>query len=229
MTPIVSSSNQPEIHSTKTSMMRQLIHLVSHGYTFWCFGEVSPQKTEGLSYKFIERYQTTKSSQQRYRTRKRGECNVKMVFWKTESAVLWWLLVTDGDGLIHQIEQLKDAKKRNQRITIFSDYELIKTPRTGDPAAWSWRMTEACSERWKNRIKSAVRQKDNMKLRQVLYSLQRIPGFRNLRREAFKFSKYTESEWKRSRKGPFPEKEIYIGWLGQFKKPDLISIKDLKK
>lgn len=113
----------------KTDLMRQMIRLVSHGYHFWVSGSVPVSKSESMILKFDDRYSVNATSQQRYRRKKRGEANAQLLLWPDPDGdeLLWWLLATDGDGLIHQMEDLSDGTKKRSRIGI-TGYELLRTP-----------------------------------------------------------------------------------------------------
>jgi hypothetical protein len=213
---------KPEILIYKTDLMTKLQHLISHAYTNYSNGSIEPQKLTALCYKFSDRYDVFRTNQQRWRAKKKGQANSKLVLWQPEKngVVYWWLLATSGDGLIVQLEQLKDATNKRQRIRLHDDdYELVKTPRKDSQAKWTWRMTKGCYEGWQERIKTVIRHKDEMSLRQILDSLRRVPGFHDSRRQAFSLAKYVKAEWQRSCKGEFNYTDVFVGFVGKRKQP----------
>ena len=210
----------------KTDALRRLQYLVTHGYTHWISGTVSPKQIEALTLKFSDRYRVDATDMQRYRAKKKGEANCQLVIFQGETALHWWLLATPGEGLVYQLETLKDANAKGQRITWpENDYELVKEPRKAAKASWTWRMTAECFEAWQERLKNAVRRvHSDDALTQALWSLKRVPGFRESRRQAFSLVAYAKAEWARSRKGEWPHGEIFIGWQGRYKKPTTTPI-----
>ena len=84
-------------------------------------------------------------------------------------------------------------------------------------------MTPATITGWEERLKTAVRSQNDELLRQALYSLRRVPGFREIRREAFRLAKLAKAEWTRHRTGDFPHPDVFIGFLGKFKVAETLS------
>lgn len=217
-----------EIFKHKTDFMRQLMNSVSKGYFFYTSGNIDPKKFESLHYKFCDRYQIDRNTQQRYRAKLKGICNSKLIAWLDGDSVQWVLLVTDGEGLVGQLESLSDVRNKKSRLTVDA-YELVKEPRKGQEAAWTWRMCANAYREWEERIKTSIRQKNEDRIRQALWSLKRIPGFRSVRQQAFKLLSMAKGEWKRSMRSEWPHGDIFIGWQGRFKKPALISLEEIKK
>jgi len=212
----------------KTDLMRQMIRLISHGYQYWVSGSVPASKATAMTLKFDDRYSVKATSQQRYRRKKRGEANAQLLMWPVPDSedIQWWLLATEGTGLIHQMETLCDGTKRSSRIEI-TGYELLKTPREGNRPTWTWRMTTDNYEQWQKRLRDAVRYRRYEAIGQAIFSLRRVPGFSESRRQAFLLERLAIAEWKRSQKDEWPHERIYIGWLGRYQKAKEINIKNL--
>lgn len=71
-------------------------------------------------------------------------------------------------------------------------------------------MMPARMKAWETRIKTAIRTRNDEALRQALHSLRQIPGFWEIRDQAFELAKLLKKEWKRSRRGDFPwELEVW--------------------
>ena len=92
-----------------------------------------------------DRYGILASAQQRYRNKLCGAANAHLAMWPhPDGAVRWWLTATAGDGPVRKCEQLRDANRKRERITV-TGYELVRTPCKGKgkgrPLRWTWRMT----------------------------------------------------------------------------------------
>lgn len=219
-----SGSNTPLtawLHPNKTEAMRRLLHLISHGSTGWTGGEVPRTKAEALVLKFTDRYRIDATPDQRWRAKKRGEAAAALVMLEgAERAdpLTWWLLVTPGAGLVRQLETLQDATRKGQRIEV-TGYELVQTPRKGALAAWTWRMTAATVEAWEERIRVAVRHRSEDQIRQALWSLGHVPGFREIRSQAYRLHALMRGEWQRTQRGEWPYDKFFVGWVGRYKSP----------
>ena len=200
--------------------MRRIVHHVSHAYSHYASGEVAPQKAHKLSLKFIDRYGVDRTTQQRYRAKKKGEANAHLVmlFEKDSDVISWWLLATEGQGLAHDMEDLKDAKGRKTRIQ-FKGYELSVKPRKGEglKPAWTWAMTAENKEAWRECLQVAVRARDQSLMKQALYSLKRTQGFARSRRDAFALFNETKRYWTKKRKGEWPYGDIFVSFHGRHK------------
>ena len=222
------------IFKHKTDFMREVVRLVAHGYHYWTTGTTDPKKLSGLMLKFDDRYAINATPQQRYRRKSKGDSNTQFLAWQDETgAVIWLLLVTEGEGVVRQLEALKDCRERKTRIGL-TGYELVKTPRKGEGATaqWTWRIDSENFKAWEERLKTAVRKwhphNDDL-LKQALWSLRRIPGFSESRRQAFALEQFAQGQWKRTQRGEWPFERLFIGWLGRYQKPTLIDLPDLLK
>ena len=223
-TPPCADSNRPLtpwLHPSKTECMRRLLHLVSHGSVRWTSGQVPRAKAEALVLKFTDRYRIDASPDLRWRMKRRGEAAAALVVMEgstPDEPLSWWLLVTPGDGPVTQLEQLRDSRRKGQRLEV-TGYELVQTPRKGEKAAWTWRMTAETVEAWEERIRTAVRHRSEDQIRQALYSLRHVPGFHEIRAQAYRLGYQARAEWARSQRDPWPYPELYIGWVGRFRTP----------
>lgn len=101
-------------------------------------------------------------------------------------------------------------------------------PRVGRLPAWTWRITPDNLKAWQERLQAVIRHHDLLGLEQALYSLRRVPGFAESRRQAFRLAQYAQGEWKRSQRTEWPYPGVFIGWLGRFKEARQIPISALK-
>ena len=65
--------------------------------------------------------------------------------------------------------------------------------------------------------------------KQALWSLRRVPGFSESRRQAFALEQFAHGQWKRTQRGEWPFEGLFIGWLGRYQKPTLLDVADLIK
>jgi hypothetical protein len=222
------------IFKHKTDYMREVVRLVAHGYHWYTSGTTDPKKLSGLMLKFDDRYSINATPQQRYRRKSKGDSNAQFLAWQDETgAVLWLLLVTEGGGIVRQLESLRDCREKKSRIGL-TGYELVKTPRKGEGASaqWTWRIDSENYAAWEERLKTAVRKwhphNDDL-IKQALWSLRRVPGFSESRHQAFALEKFAQGQWKRTQRGDWPFEGVFIGWLGRYQKPTLLDISALLK
>ena len=222
------------IFKHKTDFMREAVRLVAHGYHHWTTGTTDPKKLSALMLKFDDRYSINATPQQRYRRKAKGECNAHFLVWQDDTgSVLWLLLVTEGEGVVRQLEDLRDCREKKTRIGL-TGYELVKTPRKGEGASaqWTWRIDSENYAAWEERLKTAVRKwhphNDDL-IKQALWSLRRVPGFSESRHQAFALEKFAQGQWKRTQRGDWPFEGVFIGWLGRYQKPTLLDISALLK
>ena len=222
------------IFKHKTDYMREVVRLVAHGYHWYTSGTTDPKKLSGLMLKFDDRYSINSTPQQRYRRKAKGECNTHFLALPDETgAVFWLLLVTEGEGVVRQLESLLDCREKKTRIGL-TGYELVKTPRKGEGASaqWTWRIDSENYAAWEERLKTAVRKwhphNDDL-IKQALWSLRRVPGFSESRHQAFALEKFAQGQWKRTQRGDWPFEGVFIGWLGRYQKPTLLDISALLK
>ena len=222
------------IFKHKTDFMREVVRLVAHGYHWYTSGTTDPKKLSALILKFDDRYAINATPQQRYRRKSKGDSNTQLLAWQDETgAVIWLLLATEGEGVVRQLEALKDCREKKTRIGL-TGYELVKTPRKGEGATaqWTWRIDSENYAAWEERLKTAVRKwhthNDDL-LKQALWSLRRIPGFSEARRQGFALESYAKAQWKRVQRGEWPYEGLFIGWLGRYQKPTLLEPSALLK
>jgi hypothetical protein len=192
----------PQVHVHKTVLMQRLLDSVSRGYCWHTSGSVPLNKAQRLSNKFAERYGVHRNANRRAYAKRKGQANTRLFLWHKESSthLLWWLLVTEGEGTVHDEEQLYDASNRRHRIRIDDDYELIRRVRPsnkGGGEVWTWRMTHLCIEQWEARLLNASRSHNPTVMTQTLGSLYRTPGFSGVRHQVGKLVQQARKLWMR--------------------------------
>lgn len=213
------------IFKHKTSAMQKISNAVSRGAHRYIQGSISKTKFQTLYWKFVDRYEIERSSQQRWRKSKSGFANSELIAWLhpiDKSKIEFALLVTDGEGVVCDLEQLKDCRKKKERIVLEPGYELICLARKGMSPGWTWRMQKSHKDDVFTSVQYFVRKRDLMKIRQTLYRLRRIPPFRALRRDAYDIQNMMLKEWKRTQRGEFPYPKVKMPFLGRFKTSETI-------
>lgn len=219
------------IYPKKSDAMRRIVHLVSHGYTRYVDGSVSPSKAEALALKFLDRYELDRSAQTRWRYKKNGLANSYLVMYpESRESIRWYLLVTEGDGLVTQMEKLVDAGNKRKRLQM-TGYELVKVPKSDVPADWSWKMTAETEQGWRDRFHIAITHRNDLEMRQCLHSLGQCPGFSEIRKQAYGVYDYAVEEWGKHRKNsePWPYKKLGMKFYGRYQEADKRSVRDLRK
>ncbi len=216
-----------QLFKHKTAFMHAAIQLAGYGYHRYTQGISTPAKFRSLFYKFTDRYAIDRTRQQRYRAKLKGQVNSRFLAWQDKKAnrIYWILMVSDGEGIVCDLETLKDIHDKKKRMTL-TGYELVILPKKEAKRAWTWRMTDETYAEWLERIKKAVRRADHGLVDQAMYSLRRVPGFHGIRKQAFKLAKKAKGEWTRNKKaGEWCHAGFYVGYIGKFKAPVMIDLK----
>lgn len=208
--------------------MKAIITHVSNEYFYYVHGVVTPAKAVALVMKFIDRYEITKSTQQRWRHKKKGLSNSQLVMWYSskENRVYWWLLSTAGEGYFHQVEKSVSVKNRSNRLPVPFGYELVKSPRPERKPSWTFQFTKQRLAEWAELIKSNVRRKHTKALGKHLDELHRSVGFHAVRSQVFSLVRLAKKEWKRNHKGDYPFSN-FIAWSGRYKAATLKNVTEI--
>jgi hypothetical protein len=220
---VIPHAYNPPVLLTKSVLLQRCADLVRLGHYRYITGIVPYARAAALVRKFRDLYLIHLSKDSRYRRKKAGLGNAHLLLWQHDQAALeliFVLFVTDGDHAAHALERLSDA--RVQRLTI-TGYELSRHTRVGtSKPTWSWKMSETTYQGWRDRVRSAMRSREDLLLRQAWYSLHRVPGFAPIRQQAKKIEALMRGEHKRVRHGPFPfpyTRIRYIQRLAVLSKP----------
>lgn len=205
-----------DMYSTPKDLMMRLRFLVSKGYVFFTHDQVPRKVKKKLMYKFVDRYETDATDGQRKYRAKMGRCHSRLVWFDDGQSdmISFWLLSTQGEGLIFEVETMLDCRNKKTRICFLNDgYELLRMPRANDKSRWTWKMTERYVNEMKSQIRIAVRHHKMFTLKQLHFSLVRTYGFSGTRKQGFALLNYLKNEWIRVRKEPYPFKSDYIGYI----------------
>lgn len=177
--------------------MQRLGDHVRLGYTHWTSGMVSADRAQSLTKKFHSRYGTELTRHQKAYARGVGHASAALILWSESPGQLRWvLMLTPGDNLAHDLEQLKDATTAGGRI-VFTGYEMVQLPRRGsERPAWTWRMTPETYEAWRERILRGARH-GAAALSDQLAELAPTPGFSGCRVQVRKLLQLARAEARR--------------------------------
>lgn len=181
----------------KAAFMQRIADHVRLGYTHWTAGTVSAERAQALARKFHNRYGTGLTRHQKAYARLQGRASATLVLWSDQPDQLHWLLMlTPGENLAHELEQLQDATTASGRIAV-TGYELVQSPRRGcERPAWTWRMTADTYEAWRERILRGARHSPDV-LSQHVKELGRTPGFTGCRAQVRKLLQLARAEARR--------------------------------
>lgn len=169
------------IHKNLTGFLQTLRDTVNHGYHYWTSGVIKTIKADQLCEKFHEKYQVLASRQKRdyHRRLKKANAYLFMYPQKGEDVMDWILVVTQGNGIVHTKEQLKNhfSGQHRDRIT-FRHYELIKINQR-----LTWRLKKAEAEMWEKKMVSAARKNDTTDFALTSKALTQFPMFSGIRKQ----------------------------------------------
>ncbi|ELV7517781.1 hypothetical protein QMU85_002787 [Photobacterium damselae] len=213
--------NMINTYTEQKDLMLRIRFIVSKGYVNYTTGECKPSQKLKLIYKFTDRYEVGADKARRQYAKRIGKARTALLFLEsTDSKMLtFWLFATEGEGIVFELEDMKDSRKKSSRISIANgDYELLRLPRPNDKARWTWLVTQEKYNDILQEIKLAIRHKKDKTLRQLHFKIVRIYGFSGMRKQGFALLSYMKKEWIRTRKEEFPFPDSYIGYLKIAKK-----------
>jgi hypothetical protein len=186
---------------SRTAWLQRVQERTAAGYVKWVSGEIEPDRWPGLATKLEGLYRTQATKRQRRTARARGAGNAMLIAYHDvkRDVVLWILQVSVGYHPAHNMERTKDAVTKLGRITVPAfGFELVRVDNS-----WTWRMMVEHRRTWHKRIKESAAHPDRraaaMLARQAIWSLSRVPGFRGLRKDAFRLRGVLLRVWRRLR------------------------------
>lgn len=196
-----SAPYNPIVLNRKTVFMQRLADYVRLGYREYVLGEVRADRALALAAKFQRLYEVHLHRNHRARARANGEASAYAVWWQPHAdTIVFALLLTPGRHAVRQLEKLQDATERDARLAV-GDYELVQRPRADKASpAWTWRLTEAAYEGWRERTLEVVKGGNTFVVRQHIDDLMSMPGFAGIREQVKKLKSLFRSEWTRRRK-----------------------------
>lgn len=144
-----------KIAATQTDAEKFILRFVSQNKHFWWTsgendGDID--KLTRLSEKFAEQYGTLRPAHWRaYQARKGFARAVCIAYELPRGRFRWYLLVTDGKGLIHALEALKDVRETPIDIGDLVLKEVIRPKEFGGGQRWTYlieRRVEASQDKY---------------------------------------------------------------------------------
>lgn len=195
-------SFDPVIRRSKALTMLQLQHSVAAGYGYAISGVVAASRAMALAAKFDSRYSVSANKNLRYKRKVAGQENALLYLYPQQesTSLLWWLLRTSPDPGERFIEV-----KGREHLRWEREYELVRLTvprelkvayarhgRTSNAVTWTWRVTYEQREAWRARIKHAAAQLPYTETpwKQMVWSLDRVPGFRGCRNDVMVLRRY---------------------------------------
>lgn len=220
------------IPRSKSAAMRLILETVQRGSRYWTGGVIPIGKAMRLADKFAAIYGADASQSKRSWNKARGRANCTLIMYpeddQTLTHVRWWLLVTTGDGLVHQEEDLQDSWHKHQRLTWGEQYELLHRQRDreyGGGRRWTWQLQAQRCEEMQAAMRQLASGHGNLSGREkhigvhpepgssiartddlaaLVAAIKRMPGFHGIRMQQQDLYKLGRECWNRTHKEPFP-------------------------
>lgn len=191
--------SNPFVFTYKTPFMQRIADVVRSGHVQYALGTIPLEKAGFLAHKFETQFKTHLSKVESCRARKRGEASARLLFLHQANSdhLTWMLLFQPGSAPDRSGQKWRDALTEKIIIT---GYELVRHTRPGlKKPAWTWRYTLKQYDLLRDSIISAIRNKQDERLRQLIHSISRSPGFAGVREQVKKLNDLIKAEWKRRR------------------------------
>lgn len=203
------------VFTYKTDAMKKLQQLAARGgYTRYSSGVIETKHIEKLLAKFEDRYRIHATKQMRYRAKQRGDANTEIVLFLEKDHIHFWLMVSPGESLVTELETLHELTDKKHRLVV-TGYELVRVQRP-EKVRWTWRMCKANYAEFEQRISDACKHQNLDHIRQIQYSLERMPVFSEMRQQAFALHKFLQNTYKRHFDHPY-EVELKKNFHGRYK------------
>lgn len=191
--------SNPFAFTYKTPFMQRIADVVRSGHLQYALGTIPLEKAGFLAHKFETQFKTHLGKVESCRARKRGEPSARLLFLlqADDDHLTWVLLFQPGSVPDQSGQKWRDAL--TDKI-ILTGYELVRHTRPGSKKpAWTWRYTLKQYDLLRDSIVSAIRNKQDEGLRQLIHSISRSPGFAGVRDQVKKLKDLIKAEWKRRR------------------------------
>lgn len=174
---------------------------VSRGSTRYFGGYVHAGKAERLVAKLDDKYGVAATRGMRAHGRANGRASTRLVMYPSsrKREHFWWLVtVTPGEHPALQGEVLRDARGRRERILFDGRYELVRLPRKGGEATWTWRLPRERFLELRAQVITAVRQpRGGRALEELAAELRAYPQTRGFRGQVTAIYGLIHAEWRR--------------------------------
>lgn len=203
------------IPSSKAACLRILLETVERGSRHWTGGTVHVDKALQLADKFALLYGADARPAQRSAARSRYRAASQVFFWPdSPSTLCWWLLASDGDGVVHEREKLRNAWAAGERLPFGTEMRLVRRQRPreqGGSKRWTWVLSPEAYERHLEAIKTLSRShgpdsRVGERLDRLVHALRALPGFAGIREQKVALQQAGREAWCRTHRvdEPFP-------------------------
>lgn len=186
----------------RISFLQSIQKAATNGYWYYETGVVSVYKLADFIEKFEHKYLVNQSPQQCWRNKKRGNANAKLFIYPNEEdangvTFFWVMMLTPGHHIAYDTEQLKDLRKRSERLT-FGSYELVQKPKHNGKESFTFRLTKHAYDYYINALRRAVRSKQVSKINHVKKQIEMLSGFAGVRVQRKQMITHYRAELKRN-------------------------------
>lgn len=204
---IPAGSHYVRIPSSKRAAMRVVLETVQRGARLWAGGVVPLDKALPFAARMAELYAADATQAQRAYAKHRGRANTALIMYPdTPDELRFFLLVTPGEGRVHEREQLLDTHDVRGHLRWGSQYELLQVQRPrahGGGRTWTWRLTD---ERYDALHASMLRTAHNPGRRAdrrddldaLVRALLRMPGYYGIRQQQLALLRDGQEAWSRT-------------------------------
>jgi hypothetical protein len=238
---VPAGSSYVRVPVSKRACMRILLETVQRGSRFWCAGNVAPDKALGFADKMARMYRADANQAQRAYAKRRGHANTTLVMYPdTAATILWWLLVTQGVGSVHECERLADAHAGRSPLVWQDQYLLrhVQRPRAhGGGRTWTWSLLPQRMDA----LMSAMRQAATAPgaahartddLHELVHAVMRMPGYYGVRQQQLELLRVGREVWERTHATgvtfPWPERVPYLDkGFGCYHRPEPLRLDTL--
>jgi hypothetical protein len=217
----------PIVLDSRQTLMQRIADYVRTGHVHWTSGEVSLERAPAMARKFARLYAVDRDRNRRFRAKRDGEANAVLLLHRGPecSAISWFLLCTDGEQLVHQLERLRDATTKTGRVRL-GDYELVQLTKRARPrrspsalgadsvparvlsghgsstlvggsTVLTWRMHDDTYEAYRERALQVTRGDNPAALLTFITDIYRAPGFYGVRHQVGKVISLARREYRR--------------------------------
>jgi hypothetical protein len=192
------SSEDPFIHTKKTSFMQRLSDRVRQGATLYIEGQTPLKRVPALAEKLSQRWPLNLTKMQASRRSRAGHGTYYWLGWLEEdSQLVHWFVLHKPGAEIDRTDRWREVL--DDRLTL-TGYELVRHTRSGASApAWTWRYTKQRFADLRDLLVADIRGRKDLQAAQLMHTLYRSPGFAGVREQVKKLRQLCLGEWKRSR------------------------------
>lgn len=214
----------------KSALMQAIQDCVSNGFTQYTSGVITGEKLPDFLKKMSIKYAVNQHRQTEYRRRKKGVGNARLYVYPANEfmapqSFVFYLLVSNGIHAAHEGEELQDIHEKRQRITV-GQFELVRQTRVGNSTpCWTWRFTQESRETWETLVVKLARNKNTPKLKQAIYSLDKMPGFSGIRKDRKHLYTRMKAAWRKEHKTSDVMPPIPLNrWLRRVERKKVVQI-----